>query len=80
MLKFIGKVVGEPYRRDGRWYFSIWNTKANKGINCISSALFEAENRDVPFEIKVHDEVEVIGEVRMPGTCFFDYVNVLEQA
>jgi hypothetical protein len=79
MTKFTGQVASGPERRDGRWFFSIWNTKANKGINCISSATFESENRDGPFEIKPRDEFEVIGEVRNWGTRFFDYANVLKK-
>lgn len=77
MTRFMGQVSSKPERRDGNWYFSIWNINANKGINCISSTRFEVENRNLPFEIKPLDEVEVIGEVRTLGTCFFDYVTVL---
>lgn len=79
MTKFTGQITSEPEHRDGRWFFSIWNTKAKKGINCISSARFKVENRNVPFEIKFRDEVEVIGEVINLGTCSFDYVNVLRK-
>lgn len=80
MMRFIGQVAGKPERRNGNWYFSIWNTQANSGINCISSTRFEVENRDVPFEIEPFDEIAVTGEVRMLGTCFFDAVSVLKRA
>ena len=76
MTRFTGEVANGPERRDGNWYFSIWNTKSNEGINCISSTRFEVENRNVSFEIKPLDEVEVVGEVLTLGTCFFDYVQV----
>jgi hypothetical protein len=77
MTKFIGQVSTKPERRDGRLYFSIWNTRTNEGINCISSVRFEVDNKDVPLDLKPLDTVEVIGEVRMQGTCFFDSVNVV---
>jgi hypothetical protein len=80
VIKFTGQVTSEPERRDGRCFFSIWNTKANEGINCISSTRFEVENRNVPFKIDPLDEVEVIGAVRNLGTCFFDYLKVLKKA
>ncbi len=80
MTKFVGQVAGQPERRDGRWYFSVWNAEANHGINCISSTRFKMENQSVPLAIKPLDEVEVIGEVRLPGTCFFDYLKVRRKA
>jgi hypothetical protein len=76
MTRFSGQVRSGPERRDGRWYFSIWNVNENKGINCISSTRFEADNRDVSLVLAVHDEVEVVGEVQLPGTCFFDHARV----
>lgn len=80
MKKFLGQVASEPERRDGRWHFFIWNTKENKGINCISSRRFEVDNPIVSFQIEARDEIEVIGEVELPGTCFFDCVKVLKKA
>jgi len=77
IASFIGQVAGRPERRDGLWRFSIWNTKEGRGINCISSARFEAENCDLPLKLRPLDEVEVIGEVAVAGTCSFDFVNVL---
>ncbi len=79
-MKFSGQVSTKPERKDGHWYFQIWNTKANEGINCISSTRFEVENLNVPFDVKPYDEVEIDGDVRMPGTCFFDSFKVREKA
>jgi hypothetical protein len=80
MAKFIGKIAVNPELRDGKWYFSIWNEKDHAGINCISSVRFEVENRDVPFNFKPHELVEVIGDVRAPGTLFFEQINLLKKA
>jgi hypothetical protein len=74
---FIGQVESRPERRDGRWHFSIWITKEGRGIDCISSALFEVVNWGVPLKLHPLDEVEVSGEVTAAGTCSFDYVKVL---
>jgi len=46
-------------------------------MNCISSARFEAENHDVPLKLRALDEIEVVGEVTVAGTCSFDFVKVL---
>jgi hypothetical protein len=80
MTKFIGQVANDPERRDGNWFFSIWNTTASQGINCISSTRFEVENRNVPFDLKPLDEVEVIGDVRTLGTCFFAFIRVVKKS
>jgi hypothetical protein len=80
MTKFVGQLASKAERRGGNWYFSIWNTKANEGINSISSTRFEVENRGVPLDLNPLDEIEVTGEVRMPGTCSFEYVEVLNKA
>ena len=79
MTKFIGQVASKPERRDGRWFFFVWNAKARKGINCISSVRFEVDNREVPLAMNPLDEVEVIGEETL-GTCYFDCVSLLKAA
>jgi hypothetical protein len=77
MVTSIGEIRGEPERRDGKWYFSIWNERGTMGINCVSSAAFETANPSGSLAIKPLDKVEVIGEVQPPGViCFHTLRNV----
>jgi hypothetical protein len=52
MTKFAGQVSNTPERWDGDWYFSIWNTKEERGINCVRSARFKAERFFARFHIQ----------------------------
>jgi hypothetical protein len=72
MVKFTGQIRGKPGRRNGRWCFSIWNKRGSIGINCISSADFEAEHSNGVLGVNPLDQVEVIGNVETPGVICFD--------
>ncbi len=80
MTKSTYRVTSQPERRDGRWYFQVWDTATNQGFECITSATFENRNASVPFEIKLHDEVELIVRERMPGTFILDDIRALKPA
>jgi hypothetical protein len=74
MTNFNGQVADGPERLERRWYFSIWNSKANKGISCISSARFESNFQGDSLGVKPGDEVEVIGGIET-GYFAFDLLN-----
>jgi len=80
MTKSIYRVTRKPERLDGRWCFQVWDTATNQGFECSSSAAFESEYANAPFEIKLHDEIEMDVRQRMLGTLTFDDIKVLKPA